>query len=148
MTMGFQVNVTARNGRVTHAVFPSRQAAECYAKGLNATVQEIKGMTVIPTVVPFSVEECSAVAVKCPPATAEMQAEATSQYFRSLRSEPVGRALKRSQRREAERRALDAENAAERRSEFFADCRAAGMSMSDAFDDWDYVNTPRRRRCR
>ena len=146
--MGFQVNVVSRNGSITHAVFPSRNAAESYAKGLNANVVEVPGMTVVPTVAPLSVEECSAVAVKCPTATAEMQAEATKEYFRSLRSEPVGRALKRSQRRDAEQQALEAENAAERRAEFFADCRAAGMSMSDAFDDWNYVNTPRRRRRR
>jgi hypothetical protein len=144
--MGFQVNVTARNGNVTHAVFPSRQAAECYAKGLNATVSEVPGMTVVPTVAPL---ECSMVAVKCPPATAEMQAEATNEYFRALRSPSVLEPMpKRPRRRSrsAEQRELDAENAAERQAEFFAESRLMGMSLEDTFADWDYVQTRRRRR--
>ena len=146
--MGYQVTVTARDGNVTYAVFPSRKAAECYAKGLDATVSEVPGMTVVPTVARLSVQEYSAVAVKCPPATAEMQAEATSEYFRSLRSESVGRALKRSQRRDAEQRALDAENAAERRAEFFAESRLMGMSLEDTFADLDFVQARRRRQRR
>jgi hypothetical protein len=113
--MATTVHFTGKDGKADKVTFPTRTLAEIYGK-------TVKGARFEETS-----SEVAAVAVqKCPVATAELQKNATKTYYRSVKTPKRGVVIESS------------ESEAEEMAEHFADCRAAGVPMQVAFEDWDY----------
>ncbi len=117
--MAFRVTYTEKNGSAGSATFPSRAVAEVYARSRkNARIEETD-------------VACSPVTVKaCPVADFDMQREAT----RAFHTPDAGLYVP-----PAVARARSEEQYAEQRAEHFADCRAAGVDMQTACEDWDFI---------
>lgn len=116
--MATTVFYTDKSGKAVQATFPSRALAEGYAR-------TVKGARLVDSAASAPVVEVQ----KCPVATAEVQKAATNAYYRAVKAPP---------KPVREEREYD-ESYAERRMEHFADARAAGQAMEDAFSDWDYI---------
>lgn len=117
----FKVSFVAKNGVIESRTFGTRQMAEGYARCVKKpTIEEVVGEAPTPTV------------TVCPTATEDMQRQAAKEYY--MQTKGGEKYVPRAQRE-----AMASENRAERMAEHFADARAAGQAMEDAWSDWDYI---------
>lgn len=111
--MAFKVSYIDKSGKPDSRTFGTLANAQFYSRIVKrATIAEVDVSAPIVEV------------VKVADGTVEAQRAATKAYYAPT----------------APRATLSAEQRAERKSEFFAESRAAGMSMEDAFSDWDWEN--------
>lgn len=121
MSTSFRVSFTNKNGTPGSSTFGSKALAEAYARTVkNATVE------------PVGVAAPEVAVKACPEGTAEAQRAASRDYYlttkRGERYMPVT-----VRDRDAER----AEREAEAMMEHFNEARIAGMSLADAWADWE-----------
>lgn len=117
----FRVAFTNKQGARESRSFPSRILAESYARSVrNPTIEETIG-------------EASEVSVKvCPVGTMEAQRAASRAFYLQTKA---GNLYNPNAASEA--RAQQAEQEAERMAEHFNEYRVSGLSMEDAWKDWD-----------
>jgi hypothetical protein len=121
-----KVTFTNKQGARETVGFPSRAIAESYARGVKSPVLTEDGVVATP------------VAVKVvAAATAEDTRRATNAFYKAVnngekyQTEAVRVANERREIAEAR------EHEAEQMAEHFAECRYAGRSHQEGFEDWD-----------
>ena len=119
-----KVTFTNKAGKVESITLPTLAFAEGHVKrvgGKNATFVDL------------GVASHTVVVTKVATADAETVRQAAKAYYKSVNHGVYMPTFPAT---------VDtAEQDAERMAEHFADCRAAGMAMEDAFADWDHIQS-------